>query len=115
MTDYKMNRSPIIVDDFVENEDTYLYCIADNDMNINNNNTCCCCCYRCPEMYLEWWWYYHDTFSIKKNIQLNRVLSNNLSKLICCNCCSNLCQCTYKCYSLNTYFDCCCFTCIPIM
>lgn len=110
-SNYSHNQIPIL-DDFIDDDDSYSYCTGnDTTVLLNNDKTCCCCC---TDIYCDVWWFYHDTFDIKKNNILLHSAPNNPHKIICCNLCSWLCEITYKCYGMKSYYECCCCTCISV-
>ena len=114
MTTYKISsRTPILVlDDFNDSNDNYLFCNSNNILPIQNSHSCCCCYNK--NIYCDSWWYYHDTFNIYKNNVISHDTPSSPPKIIFCNYCSNVFECTYKCYSMTTYIECCCFTCLAV-
>ena len=98
--------SILVLDDFSDYDDNYISYSNNDIIPLQGNNPCCDCT---KNIYVESWWYYHDSYNI-----LLRNISKNTRKIICCNHCSNIFQFTYKFYSMNTYIECCCVTCLTM-
>ena len=123
MTAFILSISPMLgLDDFLDNtntmnngdvnDDQYQNGSENNISQHENHSCCCCCCIK--QVHFESWWHYHDTFTIYKTAVLLHSTPNIQRKIICCNYYSHIFQFTYKCYSMKTYIECCCFTCLAM-